>query len=499
MPNKSLLVTILGFMGFCIGCFTLFNNCSGKKSQFHEVQYAPEEIAKGMLKDKKDLLVKDTVSLYDLKKSSLKKSGLYIDSINTIIARDSDLVGKIEKYSLRLSRPDSIRKTEIEFFLKSSISLDSLTRFDTLFVNDTSKLSVKKIPLKFSFYDSATEVGELHKATELTVSNFTSDVDLFSKYPGFGIWAFLIITFCCCFAMTIGFCINSGDELSVLTSSKLCNKAFSYSKSFWICLLLLGVFALVVYLTFYDTDAIKDLYFMKGLGKRIGSISILGYTTAAFCFAGMISTATYVKCFIEKIIATPDQKTIQQALNEEIAKLNELLKAETDITKQADLQSKIAVKNSELITSQALANTRLTAIENYKALKQLFRKFFYAIALLLALLVFCTGALYSAVDSMDFMKMVKSDLGFSPARHDFIYLYAALHTLLILLFYLPAQLVMDDYKDAVVVTTTSDEGTKTGFLSGLGVQVKKLTEVLLVGAPLVASFAQWLLNLIFEN
>ena len=94
--------------------------------------------------------------------------------------------------------------------------------------------------------------------------------------------------------------------------------------------------------------------------------------------------------------------------------------------------------------------------------------------------------------------MLKSDMGYSPVRHDFVYLYAAVHTILILLFYIPAQLQLAQYKTQTEKTEAPNE-PKKNLLSNLSGQMKKTTDVLVVGAPLVASLVQWLISLIFEN
>lgn len=513
MFNKSILITILGFVGFTFACFVLFFNCGQTKSLFHEVQYDSKTIAKAILKGKRDSIRaaldtgisrRENLSRFLSEKDT--DSVKLLAAVSKKVGTDSICLRKINSY-YSLSDPDSLIFEKAELNLKASVNLDSLLHFDmlykkghfdtlfsnghfdTLHSNDhadtivyTFDTSFKKILVQFIFHDTDIQIGEIYKPVPLPVTDFYSDVDLFSKYPGFAVWAFLILVFCCCFAMTIGFCIHLGNELTELTSNKNYQQPLSYWPSFWICFGLLGIFATVVNLTFYDSDAIKDLYFMKGLGTRIGIISVFGYLAAAFCFAGMISTASYAKCFKDKI-------QNQRALNEEIGKLTELLKTETDIVKITKIQADLQLKRNQLI---------VLAPADYAELNKLFRKFFYAIALLLALLVFCTGALYSAVDSLDFVKLIKKSMGFSPARQEFIYLYAALHTLLILLFYLPAQLQLNSYKSETEEPAAAD-GIKKNFLTGLGSQLKKTSDILLVGAPLLASFAQWLLNIIFEN
>lgn len=524
MANKSIVITVLGFAGFIFACFLFFYNSGDTKSLFHEIKYDPNIVARTMLKEKRDSVsnkIDIEIKLRHSLTEKIEKKDNELerdrrDSIQRILDIDTPLLKAINNYYTLSDFEDSTLYKAAESNLKSSVNLDWLFHFNTLYSDgyfdtlysgvhfdtlysggriDTilsTDTSFKKIPLSFTFYDRGPDIekiGEIYKTVPLPIYNFYSDVDFFSKYPAFGVWAFLIILFCCCFAMTIGYCIYSGNELSVLIVGKKCEGTLSYWKSFWICFLFLVFFVATIYFTFYDSSAIKSLYFMKGLSTRIIIISILGYTTAAFCFAGMISTASYAEYFKDKF-----QK--QASLNEEIVRLTKSLE-NADPGSKTDIENQLQTKNKELKDFQMIIDNRET---DYTNLRQLFRRFFYAIALLLALLVFCIGTLYSAVDSLDFMKMIKNDIGFSPSRHEFVYLSGALHTLLILLFYLPAQMQVARFK-VKSTEPSAEEETKKGLLKGIGLggQLKSISDVLLIGAPILASFAQWLLNMFFEN
>lgn len=502
MKNKPVIITLLGFAGFVFACFTLFYNSCKNKSVFHEVKYDPVFISKIILKERRDTLKRWLDSTDTLKAHTDKLKTDSIVILNNKVADYSSSITKIDTHYF-FKHFDTAGKKQVELYLKSAIELDSLVRFDSLFgkkkldssdaiyAGDSIYNSVK---LNFILFDHRLRKDTTSYRISLPIQTFYSDVDFFTKYPGFGVWALLIIVFCSCMFMTGGFCIHTGSELDNLTSLKSCDNKLHYWSSFAICFILLAVFAVTSYLTFYDGETIRDIYFMKGLGKKIRFISVFGYTSAAFCFAGMVSVATYVKCLKKRIEDIPEETAKQTALTEKTAALEVLLQNETDPEKKKLTEEEIGkqkglLKASKLITSNAASD--------YETLRNLFRKFFYATALLLALLTFCTGTLYSAADSLDFMKMIKDDMGFSPARHDFVYLYAALHTLLILLFYLPAQLLLNSYAPPPSNTTTGPPDK--GFLNGLKSQWSKLSEVLVVGAPLMASFAQWLLNMVFEG
>lgn len=503
MTNKPITITLLGFAGFVFACFTLFYNGCENKSAFHEIKYDPIGITKSILSGEKEPMKDRISSANSLKRNTDPnlKDSIKRTNPDSIIAFNTSLLRKID--SLYFERHiDTNLKKSVEANLKSEIGLDSLFRFDTLFKKDkllkedsafAGDSVYKAVKLNFVVLDPQLKIATANRRIGLDIKTFNSDIDFFTKYPGFGIWGLLIIIFCCCLFMTAGFCMHTGTELDKLTSSTPCKIKLKYWPALIICILLLAIFVRVIYLTFYDGETIRDLYFMKGLGNKIKLISILGYASAAFCFAGMVSVAAFTTCFQNRAAGSPEQPAIQMALKARVTELETALQQEADEAKKKDLQGQIQTHKKELGASFLITANAA----DYEKLRSLFRKFFYAIALLLALLTFCTGALYSASDSLDFMKMLKDDMGFSPARHDFVYLYAGLHTLLILLFYLPAQLLFESNKP--VPPPGAAAGLQPGgLLGGLKAQWGRLTEVIIAGAPLVASFVQWLLNMVFE-
>ena len=54
LAGKSILLTILGFIGFGFGCFIFFYSRGKIKSGFHEVQYNPQDISMGLLNQKRE-------------------------------------------------------------------------------------------------------------------------------------------------------------------------------------------------------------------------------------------------------------------------------------------------------------------------------------------------------------------------------------------------------------------------------------------------------------
>lgn len=525
MRNHSLWFTCCGVVGFCFACFILFGTCGKTKSTFHEIGYNPVYIARQMLQDKKEDLCINLKKLDDTINSFKPKDDeKWKQRITKKYSADSLLLHHIESRYFTIHADTNTWK-KAHTSLRTFVTLDSLLFLDSIY---TSSPNLQYIPVKFAFDDTNFKSEESYKNIHLPVKNIPVDIDFFSKYPGFGIWAFLIIVFISCVFMTIPYCIDALNQLSKLAKNAGCYKKGIYWISLGCSIVLIAAFIGGIMYTLYDSDAIKDIYFMRNLRFKIRTISIVGYIGAACCFAGMLSASFYARHFIDRI---PPETDEQKKLKEEISLLEaskdpdkeielnekrELLRlskrvtpAERQLHMKADIESiekslgeadpvqkaALEIELSKKKEQSKLFDLRLAAVvSDYAQLNNIFRRFFYAISLLLALLVFSTGALYTAVDSIDFMQMIKQSLGFASARPDFVYLYGALHTLLILLFYLPAKFQLAGYKSSANSNTTED---KKSWIKSLAGPMKKLPDLLIATAPLLASLVQWALSLVF--
>lgn len=485
MNYKPIVITILGFIGFAAACYILFNRGEKRKSGFHEVEYNASKIA-------------DSILLVKEKSVKIQPHGLSKDSLKILL----DSAKKIETLRL-LYRIDTSFPKKPESRLIASISLESLKRHDTLFckkklIGDDSVYAgdsiYKAISLYFAIYDPELKGDTTRHLVKLPIKHFRSDVDFITKYPGFGVWAlFIIISFSCIFIIA-GLAIDTNINLLKLVSDNGCSKGSKHSILFAICILcimLILAFAVSGIDTFYDEDAVRNLYFLKRLGASVNCISIVGYTPAALCFAGMLYAAGYAKSYQKNI---DNRISIDQSLQDQIVDLGKAITQAATEAEKSTKQVQLDQLNQQLMDSKKSSNNAVAA---YEKLYRLFKYFFYCTSILLALLTFCTGTLYSAVDTLDFVRLIKRSIGFSPVRYDFVYLYAALHTLLLLLFFLPGQLLFSSYTNKTVLT--QPQVTEKAVMSGFKTQFDGLSKALVATAPLLASFVQWLLNLIFEG
>jgi hypothetical protein len=82
--------------------------------------------------------------------------------------------------------------------------------------------------------------------------------------------------------------------------------------------------------------------------------------------------------------------------------------------------------------------------DQFRRLLGFFHRYFILSAILLSMVVVCTGALYNAANSLSFLKLLSANWGYSPAGGDAVYLFGGLFTAILLLVYLPAKMQFGD-------------------------------------------------------
>jgi hypothetical protein len=103
------------------------------------------------------------------------------------------------------------------------------------------------------------------------------------------------------------------------------------------------------------------------------------------------------------------------------------------------------------------------------------------------------------VNSLDFIKLPDDDWGYSPARTDFIYLYGGLHTIILLLVYIPAKMRFSEINIGEEGASTNEK--KTGddkWYNILKNPFGQIKGVLIAASPLIASLVQALFDLLFN-
>lgn len=130
----------------------------------------------------------------------------------------------------------------------------------------------------------------------------------------------------------------------------------------------------------------------------------------------------------------------------------------------------------------------------YDGIGKTFQGYFILSAVILSLIVLCAGSLYSAVNSLDFVKLIADDFGYSPVRWEFVYLYGALYTLILLIIYVPAHMRMKDIKIGEELPKTSGSSW-WDFGKSLGNDLKS---ILVAVSPLLTGLLQSFFDFLFN-
>lgn len=193
---------------------------------------------------------------------------------------------------------------------------------------------------------------------------------------------------------------------------------------------------------------------MRSLTTSMAMVTVLGYLGGAFCLAGFIHTAAMLGYFTRQI-------------------------------------NRAAIEAGP----SATASTALTTEQKiYIGLQSAFQTYFILSAVILSLLVLTTGALFSTVNSLDFVKLLSDDWGYSPARTDFVYLYGGLHTVILLLVYIPAKMRFSE----ITIKGVPDAPPHGKWFDTIKSPFGPLKEVLIAASPLLASVVQSMVDIFFN-
>jgi hypothetical protein len=234
---------------------------------------------------------------------------------------------------------------------------------------------------------------------------------------------------------------------------------------------------------FNDEVMIKALFFMRTFTNSMYMVMGIGYITGSCCLAGFIYIASALGYFSRSVkVKAKAQKIIMQ----------------TNLIDQNDQEdTAVKAKLNDLEVAKARDHEIYDKLINY------FNTYFILSAIILSLLVLCTGALCNTINSLEFVKMLTKEWGYSPVRPDFVYLYGAMHTIVLLLVYIPAKMRFKEIQlpPITVPGTTGDtvspkENSK--WFDLLKTPFGQLKDVLVVASPLLASLVQSLFDLLFK-
>ncbi|HWB91636.1 MAG TPA: hypothetical protein VG605_07285 [Puia sp.] len=265
---------------------------------------------------------------------------------------------------------------------------------------------------------------------QFRIVTYKSNIQFMAKNPGAGIWVFLMVIFSgfCFIAIPASFYIMR-QVLKIFKEEERPDQ-----KGYWVttpivagCLILLLV---VLFHTFSDEPPVKDLFFMRTLGDFLLFANVLGCVAGAFCLAGFIHSASMLGYFYDKVKTQTTKVRVQR---EEVKMMAPAAGA---------AQAGVAALGTAAVDEEEVKHKEYA--DQFRRLLGFFHRYFILSAILLSMVVVCTGALYNAANSLSFLKLLSANWGYSPAGGDAVYLFGGLFTAILLLVYLPAKMQFGD-------------------------------------------------------
>lgn len=273
--------------------------------------------------------------------------------------------------------------TSLLFFAKF-FSADRTTLLDAI--------RNKKVQLDIRLRDTCCSpypIDTVHAATLKISRESMTLVNFFDKYSEFGFWFVLSIAQMSMWFMLVVLVIGRVGQ------TRNIEKEFQYNfKSGFLLtlmpLIVVVIFAVVLYVLLIGEPVISDGYFLEGFSQRIYWYSFPGYGVAIICFG--------VYLFLANKLEILNGRSLNP--NHQIA----------------DVQG------------------------DYQRLKSAFDFVFNCSAVILSIFVVWLGTLFSAVNNLEAARFYTLTSGKPLLNYDFVYLMGILHSLLLAIFYFPVRI-----------------------------------------------------------
>lgn len=487
------LLSVLGILGFITGCIFIFYSdlYSFRKvdSVFHEITYIPKNIVGKPIVNAIDSLQKINIERQTQK--IINENSKPVESIEQNVLTKENLILEekvnIDKENIKQFKVyynslefTSIRDTSSFKRLNSALHFmvdpKLLKEWNRSFYKE-DKTSFKT---KYAFKDPKITYSLVGTGI-LQIIPATSDIEFITKYPSAGVWVLLILIFCSFSFIAISTSIYLNKQIVKLFAGYNITGLTGISY-FYVVITIFLILLLLVFIwnkTFYDVEVVENFFFMKSLPITLSLVQILGYIAGSFCLAGFIHTAAMLGYFAKDISVRKKKIETQNKLDI------------SEVIKNCETNSE---SNQDELT--LLRNIQLENKKIYISLYDFFNTYFVLSAIILSLMVLCTGALFSTVNSLDFVKLITDDWGYSPARTDFIYLYGGLHTVVLLLVYIPAKMRFGEID--IVGEDVKPQQANSKWFDFLKSPFSQLKNVLIVTSPFLASLIQSLFDLVFK-
>jgi hypothetical protein len=266
-------------------------------------------------------------------------------------------------------------------------------------------------------------------------------VGLFERDPSLGVWFFLSLA-----QMVLWFLIAPLMIGNARGSNQIVPE-FSYNSrnGFRIALVpiaVLAIFTFILYWALIDVTVIPDSYFMDDFDTRMLWYSVPGYLIAGLCFSVYLFVANKLEL------------------------LNGIA-----------LHKKLSMSSDAGLQSQ------------YQQLKTSFDFAFFCSAIILSVFVIWLGTLFNGVNNLEAVRFYTLLSGKPLLSYDFVYLIGLIHSLLLVIFYIPVRLQFNNLQltqDKRAIDALSANSSTTVFRTLGGI----IGSILITASPLLTTLVQ---------
>lgn len=374
-------------------------------SVFHEVGYVPRQIVNHAIRHLTDSLGKDSADSAAV--AVLNGYRIYSDDSTLTDTNALRLVSTFVHFGIQ---PSQVAQWDSAYRAQGDGWRDSLPYFARFPVGN-----------RHFFYK-----GE----AQFKIITYKSNIEFMAKYPQAAAWVFMVVILCGFCFIAIPACIYIMEQVQTIFRQE----ERPAQKGYWIATPIVAgallLFLIVLFFTFADEPPVKDLYFMRTLSNFLLFADVLGCVSGAFCLAGFIHSASMLGYFADKVNTQTTKVRIQREV------MKKALVAPGAPTTPVEVK---AIEGSD----EEEEKHKLYAGQ-FRKLLGFFHRYFILSAVLLSLVVLCTGELYNTTNSLSFVSLLRINWGYSPTSGDTVYLFGGLFTAILLLVYLPTKMQFGD-------------------------------------------------------
>jgi len=481
---KVTVISVCGFIGLLMGLLVL--SYEGKKSHtgsvFHEVNYSPRQTVGRALDGVIDSLG-GAVKKYTQQKANLDSAKVgkddrarIINELNVHIKEDSTSVAILisyKKFYQDAPEADTGALTTLNKWLYFQLTPNDIVKLDKEY-DKIGKNWSASVPY-YAKFTANNKLFSYQGKTLLIVNPYSSNLQFLMKYPGVGTWVFFMLLFCVFCFVNVPASLYIREQVLLIFGSNTGPDKNGYRWSVILVAICFALLYIILFNTFSDEMPVKGLFFMRTLFGTLVFVNIIGGVSGAFCLAGFIHSASMLGHFADKLKEETGNIVAQRVV----------VKAKEDGDSKGALSQ--MEQNYEKYQDQ------------YRKLLGFFHRYFILSAVQLSLTVLVTGALHNAANSIDFVKLLVTRWGYSPASGDAVYLYGGLYTIILLLVYLPAKMQFGDVRLELPPDPNAPKEEDSAWYSFLQQPFSLLKGSLIAATPFLSGIVQSLLDVLFKH